>query len=121
MLGETGEFGMDEREASAVSLDQRLASGNRSRIAIERNDIGARNQNGRRVSTSTERTIEDNLTRPGIERPQNFGKKNRNVANRSASGFRRTSARIRHHSVSPSYRADSPRSLRPSLAAACAA
>ena len=35
------------------------------------------------------------------QRIEHFRKKNRNVANRSATGISRASARIRHHSASP--------------------
>ncbi len=111
---------MMERQMPAARRDQRLARGNRRRVAVERDDVGPRIENRRRIAAGTEGAVEDDLARPRVERRQDLGEEDRNVANRSAIGFRRTSAKIRRHSVSPSYEVCSPRSLRPSLAATCA-
>jgi len=94
---------MDKRQAPRIGGQNGPASGNRRRIAIQRNDIGTSLKNGRCIAASTECAIKDDLAPRGRQRRQHFGKQNRNVTNRSATGIRRTSAKIRHHSVPPSY------------------
>ena len=89
--------------AFTVSLpfDQRLAADNRIGIAVERNDVGARIQDRRGIPACAKSAVEDDLAGGRLKACENLGEKNRNVADRSAIGFRRTSALIRHHSVSP--------------------
>ena len=72
--------------------DQRLTGSDCRRGAIERDHIGASRKDRRRITASPERSIEDDLAGRRSQRLQYLGKKNRNVANRSATGIRRTSA-----------------------------
>ncbi len=101
-LGEIGKLRMMKGQPPTAGRDECLAAGNGIRIPVERNDTGALGENGRRIAAGTECSIKDDLAGFRLERCQHFGKKNRNVANRSAFGIRITFARCRRHSVSPS-------------------
>ncbi len=78
---------MNELEATAVSGNHRLTGGDRRRIAIERDHIGTGRKNGRRIAASTKGAVENDFPGSRLERRKHLGKKNRNVANRSATGI----------------------------------
>lgn len=112
---------MDEREPTARSLYQPLPAGNGRRVAVEADDARALDKDRGRIAACPEGAVEDDLTGLGLERLDDLGEKNRNVTDRSAIGIRRTSAKIRRHSDSPSYPEPGPRVLNFSRAAACVA
>lgn len=66
---------------ASMSRNDRLPRRNRRRIAIERDHIGSASQNGRCVTASSERSVENDFSRRRSQRLEHFGKKNRNVTN----------------------------------------
>ena len=102
-LGEIGEFRVMKDEPTTARFDQILAAGNGVGIAVERNDIGTLAEDGRGVTTRAEGTVENDFAGLGVKRLQDLREKNRNVANRSAIGIGKTFAKVRRHSVSPSF------------------
>lgn len=78
---------MNKLEMAAMGSDHRLARRNCRRIAVERDHVGAGRQDGRAVTARTECTVEDEFAGGGGQRRKDFVEKNRNVANRSATGI----------------------------------
>ena len=60
-------------------------------------------KNGGRIAARPERAVENDLAGLGLKGLKNLCEKNRNVANRSAIGIGKTFAKVRRHSVSPSF------------------
>ncbi|MOA26924.1 hypothetical protein D3C78_1477560 [compost metagenome] len=102
MLRELGKLRLNKREPAAIGGNHGLAAGDRSRIAVECDDIGALIENGLAITAGAESTIENDLAGRRLQRGNDFAKQDRDVTLRSAIGIRRSSARIRRHPVSPS-------------------
>ncbi|MCY1235978.1 hypothetical protein D9M72_486120 [compost metagenome] len=99
--GKFGELRMNKLQPSTPLGDLLLAGGNRRRVAVERDDVGAGLEDCGAVAARTEGAIEDDLAGRRLERRENLRQEDGNVTNRSAFGFRNTSALFRHHSASP--------------------
>ena len=121
MPGQIGKLRLDEVQPAAIGGNHRLAAGDRGRIAIERNDVGTLVKNGLGITAGAKGSVENDLAGRWFQRGNDFAKQDRDVTLRSAIGIRRSPARIRRHSVSPSYAGRAAEKPRPALASACAA
>lgn len=121
MCGQIGKLRLNEGKPAAICGNHGLTTGDRIRIAVKRDDIGTMVENCLGITAGAESAVEDGLAGCGFERSDHFAKQDRDVTLRSLTGIRRSPARIRRHSVSPSYAGRAAEKPRPALAAACAA
>ena len=78
---------MNKLQAAFAFSDKGLTGLDGGRIAIQGDHIGASTQNGRSIAARTEGAIENDLAGQRLERGKHLIEKNRNVANRSATGI----------------------------------